>query len=202
MCVSIYRHTHTHIYNIYIYIHIQYIYIYTYTIYIYIYTHIYIYGSAFIYAHVGPCANVCVHIQGKVMCGFYRSLVVPEQSLQECEDGPSGSGECSCMAGAEAGQRCSDAKLIDIWLSKYSDSTSKHGRSYIILFDLVFEWLMMGELISFCVVLMGLVWVSGLTNKFGDVNRYAAITCNGMKWRQFKQECNRRELRKYPALPR
>ena len=97
------------------------------------------------------------------------------------EDGPSGSGECSCMAGAEAGQRCSDAKLIDIWLSKYSDSTSKHGRSYIILFDLVFEWLMMGELISFCVVLMGLVWVSGLTNKFGDVNRYAAITCNGMK---------------------
>ena len=68
---------------------------------------------------------------------------------------------------------------------------------YFVWFGLVFEWLIMGELISFCVVLMGLVWVSGLTNKFGDVNRYAAITCNGMKWRQFKQGCNRRELGMY-----
>ena len=129
MCVCQYIDTHIHTYTIYIYTHIQYIYI-------------YIYGSAFIYAHVGPCANVCVHIQGKVMCGFYRSLVVPEQSLQECEDGPSGSGECSCMAGAEAGQRCSDAKLIDIWLSKYSDSTSKHGR----------------KLYYFCLIWFG-IWV-------------------------------------------
>ena len=159
MCVCQYIDTHIHTYTIYIYIHIYNIYIYTY---------IYIYGSAFIYAHVGPCANVCVHIQGKVMCGFYRSLVVPEQSLQECEDGPSGSGECSCMAGAEAGQRCSDAKLIDIWLSKYSDSTSKHGRSYIILFDFVWYlsgwwWANLFRFVLFWWVWFGLVvWPTNL----------------------------------------
>jgi len=66
--------------------------------------------------------------------------VVPDQSLQECEDGPSGSGECSCMAGEEAGQRCSDAKF-----------SLTFGYQNIAI-----QPANMGELILFCLIWFGI----------------------------------------------